>query len=69
MPDYSENLNLARFGPPAPEVLKLRLAIRDDPVETRRFFLARQGRIPPGDFFNPENMGRLLARLPRAAAQ
>jgi flavin-dependent dehydrogenase len=69
MPDYTENINLARFGPPAPEVLKLRLAIRDDPVETRRFFLARQGRIPPGDFFNPENMRRLLSRLPRAAAQ
>ena len=69
MPDYMRNIELARFGDVPRDHLRLRLAIRDDPIETRRFFLASQGRIPSAEFFSPENMRRLMSRLPRAATQ
>jgi hypothetical protein len=44
-------------------------AIRDDQEETNRFYLARQGMIPPDEFFNPENLQRLMAREKAGAAR
>jgi 2-polyprenyl-6-methoxyphenol hydroxylase-like FAD-dependent oxidoreductase len=69
MPCYQQNLNAARFRPYPPELYQLRAAVRGNPEETRRFFLARYGMIPPEQFFNPENVQRLLtgardARVP-----
>jgi flavin-dependent dehydrogenase len=65
-PDYTENLRLARFEPPPPEVYRLRAALRGDPEATRQFFMARQGMIPRERFFNPENLSRLLGAGPPA---
>jgi 2-polyprenyl-6-methoxyphenol hydroxylase-like FAD-dependent oxidoreductase len=61
MPYYQQNLNAARFRPFPPEIYQLRAAVRGNAEETRRFFLARYGMIPPEQFFNPENVQRLLA--------
>src|SRR5262245_28117545 len=65
--DYQENLHLARFLPPPPEVYQLRAALRDDPDAARQFFLARQGMIPREAFFNPENLQQLVAPAGRRA--
>jgi flavin-dependent dehydrogenase len=58
--DYQENLQAARFEPPPDHVYQLRAALRDQPEEARRFFLARQGMIPPETFFNPGHLQALL---------
>ena len=60
--DYRENLTLARMTPMPPDVLALRAALRHDPEQATRFWMARMGMIPREQFFNPENMGRLMAR-------
>lgn len=54
--DYKENLALAQFKPIPAEVSQLRLALRGNQDETNRFFLAREGMIPPETFFNPEHL-------------
>jgi flavin-dependent dehydrogenase len=59
--DYRENLHLARFEPPPPELFQLRAALRDNPEATRQFFLARQGMIPRETFFNPANLSALTS--------
>jgi flavin-dependent dehydrogenase len=41
--DYRENLIAARLDPPPSSVMQLRRRLRDDPVATRQFFLAREG--------------------------
>ena len=61
MPDYRENLEMARFRPPSPEQVRLRAALRGDPEATNQFFLAYQGMIPRRSFFNPENLQRVMA--------
>jgi flavin-dependent dehydrogenase len=58
--DYAEDLAMASFAPWPDFLLPLRSAIRDNPEECRRFMMARVGMIPPQEFFNPENLERLL---------
>ena len=41
--DYRENLVAARLEPLPPSVVQQRRRLRDDPVATRQFFLAREG--------------------------
>jgi 2-polyprenyl-6-methoxyphenol hydroxylase-like FAD-dependent oxidoreductase len=60
-PDYQANLGAARLGPPPPEALALMGALRGSADDTRRFFLARQGLVPPETFFNEENLARVMA--------
>ena len=43
LPDYHENLHLARLGPFPAEVLDRRAAIRGDDEKTRGFYLASEG--------------------------
>jgi 2-polyprenyl-6-methoxyphenol hydroxylase-like FAD-dependent oxidoreductase len=62
MPDYRQNIDLARFNPLPAELSRLRAAIRGDQEATNRFYLAREGMIPRESFFNPENLQRLMAR-------
>ncbi|HEX2032697.1 MAG TPA: NAD(P)/FAD-dependent oxidoreductase [Chloroflexota bacterium] len=64
LPDFRENLEAARFGPPPPEVTRLRLALRDRPADATRFMMAREGMIPRQAFFNPENLQRILGGAP-----
>jgi flavin-dependent dehydrogenase len=59
---YWENISLAQFRPIPQDVLGLRAALRQDPEETRRFYMAREGMIPPKDFFNQSNLARLSGR-------
>ena len=47
---------------------RLRLALREDPEDTRRFLMAREGMVPDEDFFNPENLKRLLTKARKQSA-
>jgi hypothetical protein len=59
--DFDENVALARFTPPRPEVLAIRAAVRERPAEATRFVKARMGMIDPATFFNPQNLQQLVA--------
>jgi 2-polyprenyl-6-methoxyphenol hydroxylase-like FAD-dependent oxidoreductase len=61
MADYRLNLELAQFKPIPAEQLRLHAALHENQEATNRFFMAREGMIPPDTFFNPENMQRILA--------
>ena len=60
MADYRENIAGASFNPMPVELLQLRAALRGNQENTRRFLMAREGLIPPKEFFNPENLERIL---------
>jgi 2-polyprenyl-6-methoxyphenol hydroxylase-like FAD-dependent oxidoreductase len=62
MPDYQQNIQLARFDPLPADFLQLRAALRGNQEDTNRFFMAKQGMIPPEQFFNPQNLRRLMSR-------
>jgi 2-polyprenyl-6-methoxyphenol hydroxylase-like FAD-dependent oxidoreductase len=68
LPDYHENLHFAQLGPMPADALRLRQALRDKPADTTRFVLATHGRIPREEFFNPDNLGRILGPAPRPVA-
>jgi flavin-dependent dehydrogenase len=59
---YRENLNGAQFKPVPEKLLAIRAAVRGNQEDTNSFYLARQGMIPPEQFFNPDNLQRLMAR-------
>ena len=61
LPDYRLNLERARFTPLPPAERQLRAALRANTEATRQFFLTIEGFAPREQFFNRENMGRLLA--------
>ena len=58
--DYQENLAEAGFRPLPPRALALRAAVRDKPEDATRLIKARMGMTDPAEFFNPENLQRLL---------
>ena len=61
--DYQENLAArAQFPPVEQQVLQLRRALRENPEQTRQFYLAFERRIPPKSFFNPENIAKIVGR-------
>lgn len=62
LPDYRQNIQFARFDPLPADFFQLRAAIRGNQEDINRFYMARQGMIPPEEFFNPENMQRLMRR-------
>ena len=62
MPDYQQNIQLAQFDPLPADFLQLRAALRGNQEDTNRFFMAKQGMIPPEQFFNPQNLRRLMSR-------
>ena len=68
MREYRENLTLARFSGLPDDVYRLRAALRGDQEETNRFYLAREGLIPPETFFNPANLQRIVTRGTAAPA-
>jgi flavin-dependent dehydrogenase len=65
MPDYQQNLRSAAFEPLPPEMIQLLAALQNNQEDTNRFFLAREGMIPPEEFFGPENMRRIMAKAQR----
>ena len=60
--DYHDNAARAQFPPVEPQVLQLRRALRENPEQTRQFYLAFERRIPPKSFFNPENIAKIVGR-------
>ena len=60
LPGYRENLVAAELKP-APEQRGLVAALRGDQAAANHFFMAREGMVPPETFFNPENLGRVMA--------
>jgi flavin-dependent dehydrogenase len=65
--DYRLNLDFAQFKPRPPEEGELYEALRGNQEATDRFFMAREGMIPPETFFDPQNLKSLMAA--RAEAQ
>ncbi len=63
IPENEANLQSARLeGWDAPDVLRLRAALRNNPLDTGLLYAARLQVIPPGEFFAPENLGRIIAQ-------
>ena len=52
---------MAQFKPIPDDVLGLRAALRGNQEETNRLYMAREGMIPAGSFFNPENLRRIMS--------
>jgi len=61
MAEYRENIAAARFTPVSPELLQLRIALRDNQEDTNRFVMALEGWISREEFFDPENLKRIFA--------
>lgn len=61
LPDYRMNLGLAQFMPPPPEMVRLHAALHGNQEATNRYMMVNEGWIPPEEFFNPENLGRIMA--------
>jgi 2-polyprenyl-6-methoxyphenol hydroxylase-like FAD-dependent oxidoreductase len=61
MAEYHDNISAARFTPVSPELLRLRLALRGNQEDTNRFIMMLEGWISHDEFFNPENLQRILA--------
>jgi 2-polyprenyl-6-methoxyphenol hydroxylase-like FAD-dependent oxidoreductase len=72
MADYRENIAQAKFAPMPAQLLQLRAALRGNEEDTRRFIMAREGMIPPSEFFNAKNLDRVLTHAevrPRVLAR
>jgi 2-polyprenyl-6-methoxyphenol hydroxylase-like FAD-dependent oxidoreductase len=67
LPDYRQNLQAARFEPPPADLLQLRAAVRGDQETTNRFLMTIEGMLPRDEFFNPVNLGRIMAAASPAA--
>ena len=63
MADYRINLDLAQFKPLSAEQRRLLEAVRGNQEATNQFLMAREGMIAPETFFNPQNLGRIGARM------
>ena len=61
MSEYRENIAAARFTPVSPELLQLRLALRGNQADTNRFVMMLEGWISHEEFFDPDNLQRILA--------
>jgi len=62
MAEYRENIAAARFAPISPELLQIRLALRGNQEDTNRFIMMLEGWISHEEFFNPENLQRIMAK-------
>jgi len=58
--NYQRNIDFARFKPLPPETYQLRAALRGNQKDTNRFIMATEGMIPQEEFFNPENLSRIM---------
>jgi len=66
MGEYRENIAAARFTSAPPQLFQLRLALRGNQEDTKRFVMALEGLIPHEEFYNPENLQRILAQTNRS---
>jgi flavin-dependent dehydrogenase len=58
--EFQQNLSAARFEPVPANVFRIREAVSSDPAQATRLSMARGGMIEPREFFNPENLQRLI---------
>ncbi len=63
MPMYELTVGRAALRPPPPELAGLFSALQDNPGQTDRFFGVLAGTVAVGDFYSPENMTEILARV------
>ncbi len=66
-PLYYENLSRARFTPPPLEFMQVRTAVHQNQnqADINHFTQANLGLVPMKSFFNPENVGRIMAETAR----
>jgi 2-polyprenyl-6-methoxyphenol hydroxylase-like FAD-dependent oxidoreductase len=62
--DYKDNVTNAMFTPFPADFLSLRAAVRDRREDATKLIKAQMRMINPAEFFNAENMRRLLAVAP-----
>jgi len=62
--DYHENLQMARLEPPPPDVLAMRLALRNRPDESKLFALAAFDSDPARSVLNPTICARSWSQQP-----
>lgn len=67
MPLYEFTCQLASFEPPSPEMQQLFGALYGNQVETSRFLGTIAGTVPMQEFYDPENIGRIMASASPAA--
>jgi 2-polyprenyl-6-methoxyphenol hydroxylase-like FAD-dependent oxidoreductase len=61
-PFYELTCQMATFAPPAPEMLAIYTALRDNQEDTDAFFGLISEAVSPIRFFAPENINRILRR-------
>jgi hypothetical protein len=72
LPMYELTVQAAMLQPPPPEMQQLMGAIAGNQEATDAFMRVNAGTMPPGEFFAPENIGRIMAsrdRVPDRPAQ
>ena len=62
MPTYEFTTQLATLEPPPPEMQQLLGAVHGDPAAMDAFVGVLAGTVSPVDFFDPANIGRIMAR-------
>ena len=67
-PMYDFTCQLGKLEPPAPEMLQLFEALRENRHETNRFLGITAGTVPANEFFAPENLGRIIEGPRRSVA-
>jgi len=60
--EYRDNIAAASFRPVSPELLEIRLALRGNEEDTNRFIRMLEGWISHEEFFNAENLQRIMAK-------
>jgi flavin-dependent dehydrogenase len=66
--DFGENIASANYKPPS-QLYAIRAAVRNNPEDAKRLFKAKTRRIEPSEFFNPENLDRLMGGASALPAQ
>jgi flavin-dependent dehydrogenase len=69
LPMYRQNAAAAQLGGLPAELMAVRAAVRGNREDTRHLYLAREGLVPEGTFFNEENLGRLMGAAAAAPAR
>ena len=60
-PLYELTLRVAEYSPNSPRTLELRAALRASQADTDRYIGVLTGSVPRDEFFDPENIKRILA--------
>jgi hypothetical protein len=64
MPIYEFTAQLAALEPPPPEMQQLLAAVHGDQDAMDDFVSVTAGTVSPVDFFDPDNLGRLMSAVP-----